>query len=203
MYFAIREKKLPDLLKSLGLLVVAVLLAAGTNFTHLNTTREYTEYTTRGGSNLSVDENEKGLDKTYATGWSIGISETLTLLIPNTWERERNYFDRDTSCTKHFRNTTEPSWQQFSASYKGRSAKHFVGICGCHLYSCSCSDSSLLRKGRWWLLAATILSILLAWGKNFMPLTSFSSIISPGYNKFRAVSTILVIAGFTIPLMPD
>jgi len=203
LYFAIRDKKLPDLLKSLGVLVIAVILAAGTNFTHLNTTREYTKYTTRGGSNLSKDENTRGLDKTYATGWSIGINETLTLLIPNYMGGSSGFhFDRRTETFKTLQryNATQLAsvFNKYRGDQPGTSSVYagaiviFLFVLGLFLVE---------GRDRWWLLAATILSILLSWGKNFMPLTGFFLDYFPGYNKFRAVSTILVIAGFTIPLM--
>ena len=203
LYFAVREKKLPDLLKSLGLLVVAVLLAAGTNFTHLNTTREYTKYTTRGGSNLSIDENETGLDKTYATGWSIGISETLTLLIPNYMGGGSGiHFDRDTELYKTLQKYNGAHLAAIFSKYRGDQPSTSSVYAGAIVIFLFVLGLFLVEgRERWWLLAATILSILLAWGRNFMPLTSFFLDYFPGYNKFRAVSTILVIAGFTIPLM--
>jgi len=203
LYFAIREKKLPDLLKSLGLLMVAVLLAAGTNFTHLNTTREYTKYTTRGGSNLSIDENEKGLDKTYATGWSIGINETFTLLIPSYMGGGSGiHFDRDTELYKTLQKYNGTQLASIFSKYRGDQPSTSSVYAGAIVIFLFVLGLFLVEgRERWWLLAATILSILLAWGKNFMPLTSFFLDHFPGYNKFRAVSTILVIAGFTIPLM--
>jgi len=203
LIYAIKEKKVPGLMKSLGVLVVAVILAAGTNFTHLNTTLDYTKYTTRGGSNLSKDENASGLDRAYATGWSIGIDETLTLLIPNYMGGGSSiHFDRGTETFKTLQRYNATQLSSVFSAYRGEqpsTSSVYAGSIVIFLFVLGL----FLVEGRekWWLLAATILSILLSWGRNFMPLTNFFLDYFPGYNKFRAVSTILIIAGFTIPLM--
>jgi hypothetical protein len=203
LFFSIKEKKLTDLLKSSAVLLIAVILAAGTNFTHLNTTLEYTKYTTRGGSNLSTDENTSGLDRSYATGWSIGINETLTLLIPNYMGGGSSFhFGRDTEIYRTLQkyNATQlaTAFSKYRGDQPGTSSVYagaiviFLFILGLFLVE---------GREKWWILAATILSVMLSWGKNFMPLTDFFLNYFPGYNKFRSVSTILVITGFTIPLM--
>jgi len=180
-----------------------VILAAGTNFTHLNTTLDYTKYTTRGGSNLSKDENASGLDRAYATGWSIGIDETLTLLIPNYMGGGSSiHFDRGTETFKTLQRYNATQLSSVFSAYRGEqpsTSSVYAGSIVIFLFVLGL----FLVEGRekWWLLAATILSILLSWGRNFMPLTNFFLDYFPGYNKFRAVSTILIIAGFTIPLM--
>jgi len=203
LVYAIKEKRIPGFLKSLGVLAVAVTLAAGTNFTHLNTTLDYAKYTTRGGSNLSKDENASGLDRAYATGWSIGIDETLTLLIPNYMGGGSSiHFDRGTETFKTLQSYNATQLSSVFSAYRGEqpsTSSVYAGAIVIFLFVLGL----FLVEGRekWWLLAATILSILLSWGRNFMPLTDFFLDYFPGYNKFRAVSTILIIAGFTIPLM--
>ncbi len=202
LIFAIKEKTLPGLLKSSGVLIIAVALAVGSNFTPLNITREYTKYTTRGGSNLSTNDNSSGLDKQYATGWSIGINETLTLLIPNYMGGGSSFqFDRETETFKTFQKYNAPQLSSAFSKYRGEqpsTSSVYAGAIVIFLFVLGL----FLVDGRekWWLLAGTILSVMLAWGKNFMPLTSLFLDYFPGYNKFRAVSTILIIAGFTIPL---
>ena len=203
LIYAIKEKKVPGLIKSLGVLVVAVILAAGTNFTHLNTTLDYTKYTTRGGSNLSQEENTSGLEKNYVTGWSIGIDETLTLLIPNYMGGGSSIqFERGTETYKTLQKYNATQLSSVFTAYRGEqpnTSSVYAGAIVIFLFVLGL----FLVEGRekWWLLAATILAILLSWGRNFMPLTNFFLDYFPGYNKFRAVSTILIIAGFTIPLM--
>jgi len=203
LFYAIKEKKVPGLMKSLGVLIIAVILAAGSNFTHLNTTREYTKYTTRGGSNLSKDENTSGLDRSYATGWSIGINETLTLLIPNYMGGGSGFhFDRETETYKTLQRYNAAQLASVFSKYRGDQPSTSSVYAGAIVIFLFVLGLFLVEgRERWWLLAATILSIFLSWGRNFMPLTDFFLNYFPGYNKFRAVSTILVIAGFTIPLM--
>ncbi len=203
LVYAIKEKRLQGYLKSLGVLVVAVVLAAGTNFTHLNTTLEYTKYTTRGGSNLTQDENKTGLDKTYATDWSIGIDETLTLLIPDFMGGGSSiHFDRGTETYKTLQSYRATQLAPVLNAYRGEQPSTSSVYAGAIVVFLFVLGLFIVEgRERWWLLAITILSILLSWGKNFMPLTEFFLDYFPGYNKFRAVSTILVIAGFTIPLM--
>lgn len=203
LIYAIREKKFQGYLKSLGVLAVGVILAAGTNFTHLSTTLEYSKYTTRGGSNLSREENKKGLDKTYATDWSIGIDETMTLLIPNFKGGGSSiHFEKGTETYKILNSYNATQLANVIPAYHGNqpvTSSVYAGAIVIFLFVLGL----FLVEGRdkWWLLAATILSIMLSWGKNFMPLTEFFLDYFPGYNKFRAVSTILIIAGFTIPLL--
>jgi MFS family permease len=203
LVYAIKEKKITGYIKSLGVLVVAVILAAGTNFTHLSTTQEYSKYTTRGGSNLSSDENTSGLDKDYITGWSIGIDETLTLLIPNFMGGGSSIeFDKETETYKTLQSYNAIQLLPVFSPYRGEqpsTSSVYAGAIVIFLFVLGL----FLVEGRekWWLLAATIISILLSWGKNFMPFTNLFLDYFPGYNKFRAVSTILIIAGFTIPLM--
>lgn len=203
LIFAFKAKTLPDLMKSFAVLIIAAILAIGSNFTHLNTTREYAKYTTRGGSNLSTNDNNSGLDKEYATGWSIGIKETLTLLIPNYMGGGSSFpFDRETETYKTFQKYNAPQLSSVFRKYWGEqpgTSSVYAGAIVIFLFVLGL----FLVDGRekWWLLAGTILSVLLSWGKNFMPLTDLFMDYLPGYNKFRAVSTILVIAGFTIPLL--
>jgi hypothetical protein len=203
LIFAYKEKTIPDLMKTLGILIIAAILAIGSNFTQLNTTREYTKYTTRGGSNLSTNDNKSGLDKEYATGWSIGINETLTLLVPNYMGGGSSFpFDRESETYKIFQKYKAPQLSSYFRKYWGEqpgTSSVYAGSIVIFLFVLGL----FLVDGRekWWLLAGTILSVLLSWGKNFMPLTNLFMDYLPGYNKFRAVSTILVIAGFTIPLL--
>ncbi len=203
LIYAIKEKKVPGLMKSLGVLIVAVILASGTNFTHLKTTLDYTKYTTRGGSNLSREENTSGLDKNYITGWSIGIDETLTLLIPDYMGGGSSIrFERGTETYKILQRYNATQLSSVFSAYRGEQPSTSSVYAGAIVIFLFVLGIFLIEgREKWWLLAATILSIFLSWGRNFMPLTNFFLDYFPGYNKFRAVSTILIIAGFTIPLM--
>ncbi len=201
---AIRSKTLPHFFKASLLLLAAALLAIGPNITNLWVTADYGKYTTRGTSDLTHDKDNKtsGLDKDYATAWSYGQGESFSLLIPN--------FNGGASGAigdnKKALENVDPEFRQYIAnvdSYFGNqpftSGPVYAGAIICFLFVLGLFIVN--NSMRWWLLAATLFSIVLAWGKNFMPLTEFFLDHFPGYNKFRAVSMILVIAEFCIPLL--
>ena len=211
-YKSFKNKDFPSFLKRTGVLLFAALLAAGTSYTRLKTTMDYGKETTRGKSELTndIDNKTKGLDKDYATQWSYGISESMTLLIPNfhggsSMTSVLSLEDSQTlEFLRKFRNKKLANALQFKAgSYWGDqpivSGPTYVGAIVFFFFILGL----LIIKSEYriWLLLATILSLMLAWGKNFMPLTEFFLEHFPGYNKFRAVSMILVIAEFTIPLL--
>ena len=211
-YKSFKNKDLPSFLKRTSVLLFAALLAAGTSYTRLKTTMDYGKETTRGKSELTnnIDNKTKGLDKDYATQWSYGISESMTLLIPNfhggsSMTSVLSLEDSQTlEFLRKFRNKKLANALQFRAgSYWGDqpivSGPTYVGAIVFFFFILGL----LIIKSEYriWLLLATILSLMLAWGKNFMPLTEFFLEHFPGYNKFRAVSMILVIAEFTIPFL--
>lgn len=201
---AIKEKTIPVFAKSTGLLFVAALLALSVNITNIWATWEYGKETIRGKSELTskAEIRTSGLDKDYATQWSYGVGETFSLLIPNAkggatgsignnvkaMEKVENVYAQSVAGQNHY-------WgdQPFTSGpvYVG-AIMMFLFVLGLFIYK---------GKLKWWLLAVTVLSILLAWGKNFMPFTDFFLHYVPGYNKFRAVSMILVVAELAIPLL--
>ena len=203
----LKSNNLTSFAKRSGVLVLAALLASGTAISRLSTTMEYGEESTRGKSELTTDLDNKtsGLDKDYATSWSYGVAETFTLLIPNfyggasqgelTTESETYQAIKRAPNAKQLIKQLPLYWgnQPFTSgpTYAG-SIVMFLFIFGLLFVK---------SEMRVWILLATILSIMLAWGKNFMPLTDLFLDYFPGYNKFRAVSMILVIAEFTLPLL--
>lgn len=206
----VKKKNYFNFFKAVGVLIIAGILAAGCNITNLWLTMEYGKHSMRGESELTSDKHNKttGLDKDYATAWSYGVSETLTLLIPNakggasggalsTSSESYEYFNRMYGATqaKQIVKQMPTYWgdQSFTSGpvYAG-AVVFFLFVFGL-----------IVMKGylRWWLLSVTILSVFLAWGRNFMSLTDFFLDYVPGYNKFRTVSMILVIAEFALPLL--
>ena len=203
----VKGHNLADFAKRSGILIVAALLASGTAITRLSTTMEYGTESTRGKSELTdnLDNKTSGLDKDYATSWSYGVAETFTLLIPNfyggasqgalTTDSETYQAIKRAPNAKQLIKQLPLYWgtQPFTSgpTYAGAIVM-FLFIFGLLFVK---------SEMRVWILLATILSIMLAWGKNFMPLTDLFLDYFPGYNKFRAVSMILVIAEFTLPLL--
>ncbi len=207
--FAIQEKALPSFLRSAGYLFIGAVIALGMNFSHLYTTWEYSRETIRGPSELtSSDANEtSGLDKDYVVQWSYGIDETLTLLIPNFkggGSQINPGIDSESYEALQSRGVQNPrqtiqAVSMYHGEQPGTSGPVYVGAIVVFLFVLGL----FVVRGvfKWWLLTATIVSILLSWGGNIMGLTSFLLDHLPLYNKFRAPSMILVIAEITMPLL--
>lgn len=204
-YKAIQNKAYQPFLKSVGCLLIAAILGILPNITGLWVSMEYAKESTRGVSELTledVDNKTGGLDKSYATQWSYGIGETMTFMIPNFKGGSSSAIGDNKTALKE----VDPSFRQNVAgmdSYFGdqpfTSGPAYLGaiVCFLFLFGLFIIEGPL----KWWLLSATLLSVMLAWGKNFMPFTEFFLDYVPGYNKFRAVTMTHVIALFTIPLL--
>lgn len=201
---AFAKKTLPLFLKAAGALAIAAVLAVAINITNIWATWEYGKETIRGKTELTTDKENRttGLDKDYATQWSYGTGESFSLLMPNVKGGASGYLGNN-------KKAMEKADQAYAESIAGQnqywgdqpftSGPVYVGAIMIFLFVLGLFIVN--NNLRWWLLAATILSIMLAWGKNFMPLTDFFLHYVPGYNKFRAVSMTLVIAEVAIPVL--
>lgn len=206
----IRTKTYKTFIKASLMLGIAALLAVGSNITNLWLTYEYGKYSTRGPSELTGDKNNKtsGLDKDYATAWSYGIDETLTLLIPNA-KGGASYtkMDEGSSTYQYFKNQygtaqADQICKQIPTYWGTQPFTSGPVYVGAVVFFLFLLGMFYLKSWiKWWMLVATIFSIMLAWGKNFMPLSDFFFDHFPGYDKFRTVSMILVIAEFTMPFL--
>lgn len=208
IYYAFKEKRIPDFVKRAGILAAFALLAVASNTARLWTTWEYGKYSIRGASELTSNLGNKtsGLDKDYATGWSYGIDETLTLLIPNfRGGSQVNGLDSNSESAKVLAQNNVPNANQIvkQLAYWGdqpfTAGPVYAGAIICFLFVLGL----FLVKGpiKKWIVIATVISVVLAWGHNMNFITNLFLDYFPGYNKFRTVSMILVIASFTIPLM--
>lgn len=195
-----------EALRNFGLqtatLLVAVLLAILPGATGLWTTYEYGEYSIRGKSPIGGQAAQEGLDKDYALAWSYGIGETPTLLIPNVVGGASQPIGSELKSLRQVDPQIRQAVAQQSAYWGGRgftSGPVYAGAIVCFLFWIGC----FFYRGqlKLWLIIATVLSILLAWGKNFPPLTDLFFNYFPLYNKFRTVEMALVIASLCIPLM--
>ena len=208
--YTIKDKTYKDFSKSMVFLVIAAMLAVGTNAGNLLTTYEYGKDSMRGKSELTHNEGVKtsGLDKDYATAWSYDIDETLTLLIPNfKGGSSHGELSKDSKTYEVLKNSQGAGFAKkmikqlplYWGTQRFTSGPVYVGAFLLFLFVLGI----FILKGRtkWWLITITVFSILLAWGRNFMPLTDLFLDYFPGYNKFRTVSMILIIAEFAIPLM--
>ena len=208
LVFAFKNKEIPEIIKRIAIIVAFTLLAVASNTSRLWTTWEYGKYSMRGKSDLTNDKANKtsGLDRDYATSYSYGIGETLTLLIPDFNGGSSTVgFGENSETGKMLRSNNVPNAsvvvKQLPGYWGGQpqtSGPVYFGSIICFIFILGL----FILKGpiRIWVVIATLLSIALAWGHNFMPLTNLFLDYFPGYNKFRTVTMILVIAGFTFPL---
>jgi hypothetical protein len=206
MIDCIRRKEYLHLLKATGVCVVAAMIAVCLNLTNLYHTWSYGQESIRGKSELvkenTANQTSSGLDRDYITQWSYGIDETWTLLVPNAKGGATVPMAKSKTAMKHAAPQYEGIYQQI-AQYWGEQPMTmgpvYVGAFVLMLFV----FGLFIVKGplKWALLAVTILSVLLSWGRNFMPFTDFFIDYVPMYAKFRTVSSILVIAEFTIPLL--
>lgn len=201
---AVREKKYMHFLKASGILAAVAIIAILTCTTTLYANYEFGKETMRGKPVLSkgVDNQTKGLDKDYITQWSYGIGETWSLMIPNAKGGASAYIGNDNpaleKCDPRFRSTIAQQ-NSYWGDQPITSGPVYVGAIVCFLFVLGLFV--VKGKYKWVLLAATLLSVLLSWGKNFMGFTDFFIDYFPGYNKFRAVSMTLVIAEVCMPLL--
>ena len=205
--FALREKKVKDFFLSSGLLLVIAAIALLPAADRLIPTADYSKETMRGGAVLQQTatgekSGKSGLDIDYAYQWSYGRLETMTMLIPNFYGASSHYnIGRDSETYEALKQTGQA--EQFSKHapmYWGdqpfTSGPVYMGAIICFLFILGL----FVVKGpeKWWMLAATIISIILSWGKNFMVVNEFLYNSLPLYNKFRAPSMALIIAGVTM-----
>lgn len=205
---AYKKKELPHFFKASGVLALAAVVGVCINISNLYHTYEYSKETMRGKSELkqegaAASQTSSGLDRDYITNWSYGIGETLTLLVPNVKGGGSGSTMSQSEAAMAKANPMYSGIYSQLPQYFGEqpwtAGPVYVGAFVMFLFVLGC----FIVKGplKWALLGATIFSILLSWGKNFMGLTDFFIDYVPMYNKFRAVSSILVIAEFTIPLL--
>ncbi len=197
---AITKKTLPDFAKATGMLVLAAILAVGPSVSLLWTSQEYAKETIRGPRELKAEPGEPqgdGLDYEYAMRWSYGASETFTFMIPNFMGGKSGMeIDKDHPVARQLQTNVLPTYwgdQPFT------SGPVYLGAIICFLFVLGL----FVVEGpmMWWLLMATIVSMVLSWGRHMGEFNEFLYNTLPAYNKFRAPAMTLVIAQFTMPLL--
>lgn len=216
-------------LRATGVVIVAGLLGVAANLPNLYHTYEYSKLTMRGGSELTPQPSAGGqqqggtkgggLDYDYITQWSYGLDETLTLLVPNfkgggsgSVITDENYYDEPVQRLIQYAQPAQqyleahpveggalPGVNQYWGDQPMTVGPVYVGAFVCFLFLLGL----FVVRGpvKWALAAATLVSLLFAWGHNVPAVTRFLIDCLPMYNKFRTVSSALVIAEFTIPLL--
>lgn len=203
---AVRKKTIKQFMKATAVCAAGALVGVLMNISNLYHTWQYAQESMRGKSELvkknAANQTNSGLDRDYITQWSYGVDETWTLLVPNTKGGASVPLAANTEAMK----IADPNFMQiyqqlgqYWGEQPGTSGPVYVGAFVLMLFVLGL----FIVKGptKWALLAATVLSVLLSWGRNFMPFTNFFLDYIPMYSKFRTVASILVIAEFTIPLL--
>ena len=200
----IKAKQLPDFFKAVGVLFAGALLALGPNISNLWTTMEYTAYSTRGKSELTDNAHLKtsGLDKDYATQWSYGIDESLTLLIPNMKGGASDALGNNPAAMAPVKEELKSMISQQSAYWGNQPFTSGPVYIGAFIVFLFILGMFIVEdRFKWPLFAIFVLSLFLAWGRNFSLMTNLFLDYFPGYNKFRAPTMILVLAELVMPII--
>jgi hypothetical protein len=217
VYHAVKEKRTQQFGKAVAFLVVAMLLSFMVNAGKLWTTYEYGKESNRGASNLTTDaaEAKNGLSKEYAYGWSQGVGESFTFLIPNLYGGATSIealVNPESNTYKTLQGITgaDPTGaisqlaqqiglQQYWGEKPGTSGPYYFGAIVCFLFVFGLIV--VRSRLKWWILGTTILFMFLSFGKNFPVVSDFFFAYFPMYNKFRAVESILAMVGLMVPLL--
>ena len=211
-YYQLKQKNLAHFFKAIGVLAIASIIALGVNFTNLYNSYDYTKSTIRGKSELTLgdkDNKTAGVDKDYGTSWSYGIQETLSFLIPNVkggggspqeGMQVLNYINSgQMKSVGDYYGLEQVDNHHYWGNQPFTVGPVYIGAIIVFLFFLGL----FIVGGRlkWGLLTATILAIMLSWGHNFQGLTGIFFDYVPLYNKFRAVSSILIIVELCMPLL--
>lgn len=211
---AIKTQTLPCLFRTVGVLVLAVILGAGTFFGQFWALKEYSAYSTRGaselkGSGASVEDGALGMTKEYAFEFSNGILEPFTLMIPNFYGGSSGNFlvsDRNSEVYKALVRSGDQQTANQLASYTGAywgeqrlAAPYYAGAIVVFLFVVGIAFAE--KRYVWWLASISVLTIMLSWGSNFAAFNYLMYDYFPGYNNFRSVTFTLVMILFAMPLL--
>lgn len=211
LVMAIRNGELASFFKSTGCVALAAVLAVCLNISNLYHTYEYSKDSMRGKSELvkhgkTDDQTDSGLERSYITAWSYGIDETMTFLIPNVKGGASVPLSMSPTAMKE----ADPqmnqmgvygAFTQYWGEQPGTSGPVYLGALVCMLFMLALLTIPNKHPMKWALLAAGLLTLLLGWGRNFMPFTDFFIDHVPMYSKFRTVASILVVVEFVVPLI--
>jgi len=210
---AIREKTLPDFAKTIGVLIGAAIIGAGTFFGPMWAVTEYTSYSIRGKSELvshdAASQAQNGPGKSWAFDYSNGILEPMVLLIPNFYGGSSSNLianDQNSEVYKALVRSKDEQMANQLANYtvaywgeQGLTAPYYAGAVIIFIFALGIAFAE--KKYVWWLLSVAVLGIMLSWGKNFSAFNYFLFDYLPGYNKFRSVTFTLILFLFAAPFL--
>lgn len=202
---AVREGALRKFALTTAVVALAGVLGVGANFSPLWYTMQHQPETIRGGSELAVaDDGAKGLDLQYATAWSYGRTESLNMVVPNLMGGASNEaFAADGAVAEALRPYGLQQVAQQLPRYWGdqpyTAGPTYLGAAAVLLAVLACFV--VRGRAKWWIVAVSVVALLLSWGKNLMWLTELCFNYLPAYDKFRTVSMIQVIVQWSVPLL--
>lgn len=211
---AVREKRVPEFFKTVGILIPAGLIALGTFFGQFWALKEYEQYSTRGKSELNspVFSKTEGTTKDWAFEYSNGILEPMVMLIPNFYGGSSSSYlvsDRDSETFKALQNLANQGNEQavnqlyqYTRAYWGpqfNTAPYYAGAIVVFLFAIGIAFAE--RKYVWWLVSISIIGVVLSWGSSFPAFNYFMFDYFPAYNKFRSVTFTLFMPLFAMPLL--
>lgn len=208
---AVMKKQLAGFGKGVAFVIAGAVIAIALNASNLYHTYEYQKETMRGKSELvkegkAEDQTDSGLERSYITAWSYGVGETMTFLIPNINGGASVPLQENETAMKHADAQMSQmgiygAFTQYWGEQPGTSGPVYLGALVCMLFILGLCVIPKKEPLKWALLAAGILTLLLGWGKNFMPFTDFFIDYVPMYSKFRTVASILVVVEFVVPFI--
>ena len=206
-FYALRERRAKDFTKRTLVLLAAGVMAVGSNLSPLWYTMQHTKETTRGGSELAdkgAQSGADGLDLEYATAWSYGRAESFNLFVPDFMGgASTDTFAEDGPVAESLKDQGLEVMAQMLSRYRGEqpytAGPTYLGAAA--IFLALMSLMLLPNRHRWWIVASIILTLFMSWGNNMMWFTELLFRVLPGYNKFRALSTALVVVQWCVPLL--
>ncbi|MEO9003339.1 MAG: hypothetical protein ABI288_01320 [Ginsengibacter sp.] len=209
-----REKQIATAVKAIAIGLLAGVIGLACSAISMMPTYEYAKESMRGGkSELTAEtkdiKTKGGLDKDYAFRYSLGFGETFTFIVPGLYGGSNggDEYKAPTKFSEKFSELGVPEDQAIQYenhySYWGgqplTSGPVYLGAIICLLFIFGVVYLKSWHK--WWLIAASVLGVLLAWGVNLKEFNYFLFDYLPFYNKFRAPTMALVIPQLCFPLM--
>ena len=206
-FYALRERRAKDFTKRTLVLLAAGVMAVGSNLSPLWYTMQHTKETTRGGSELAdkgAQSGADGLDLEYATAWSYGRAESFNLFVPDFMGgASTDTFAEDGPVAESLMDQGLEVMAQMLSRYRGEqpytAGPTYLGAAA--IFLALMALMLLPNRHRWWIVASIILTLFMSWGNNMMWFTELLFGVLPGYNKFRALSTALVVVQWCVPLL--
>lgn len=216
LWKAVREKKVAGWCIATCCAIGAGALAVAANSASLYNSYEYSKETVRGrATELTTPggDDTGGMDRNAITAWSYGVDETFTLLVPNVkggatiqpvagQNQFKSVLDTDKANELYMTPKDTQDVRNFPQYFGNQPMTNGPVYVGAFVLLLSILALFMVKSPvKWALFAVSVLAVALSWGHNFSWFTNLFIDYFPAYSKFRAVSSILVIVEFCVPLL--